>query len=287
MRVIATDLDGTLLNEEHEVSAENLKAIRQAQKQGVEVIVATGRAYFDAASICRKYGLNTYLISYNGAAVHDKNGKKISSLTMDRDDVQYMIKWLEERDYYYEVSTDKKIYIPLHAQEILYREAEGLKGTPLEVNSLRFEEILDQIFSQSNMTHVKNYKDILNSGEDIYKVFCFSFDDAKRQIGINTFAGMKQFLMTSSMTNNFELGHKDASKGNALKTLAGHLGISLDETMAIGDNYNDVSMMEIVKFSVAMGTAKEDIKKICSFVTHGNDRHGVAYAIERFLDLNV
>ncbi|MDF2633562.1 MAG: Cof-like hydrolase [Pelosinus sp.] len=283
MRLIATDLDGTLLNEEHEVSKENIKAIRQAQKQGIEVIVATGRTYFDAFTICEKFGLNTYLISYNGAAIHDKSGQRISSLTMERDDVQYMAKWLEERDYYYEVSTDKKIYIPSNAKEILYREAESLKGTKFELEPIYFEETLDQIFSQSGMTSVKNHEEIMIANEGIYKVFGFSFNDKKRQIAINQFAGMKQFLMTSSMTNNFELGHRDASKGNALKIVADRLGISLNKAMAIGDNYNDVSMMKIVKFSVAMGTAKDDIKELCSFVTYGNDKDGVAHAIEKFM----
>lgn len=285
MRLIATDLDGTLLNEEHEVSKENIKAIQRAQEQGIEVIVATGRTYFDAVSICKKFGLNTYLISYNGAAIHDKIGQEISSLTMGRDDVRYMVNWLEERDYYYEVSTNKKIYISSHAKEILHREAQRLKGTAFEVDSTYFEEIVEQIFSQSGMTPVKNYEEAMDAEEALYKVFCFSFDDKKRQIAIDNFAGMKQFLMTSSMTNNFELGNKDASKGNALKIVADRLGISLDKAMAIGDNYNDVSMMEIVGFSVAMGTAKEDIKKICSFVTYGNDKHGVAHAIEKFMSI--
>ncbi len=285
MRLIATDLDGTLLNEEHEVSKENIKAIRRAQEQGIEVIVATGRTYFDAVSICKKFGLNTYLISYNGAAIHDKTGQEISSLTMGRDDVRYMVNWLEERDYYYEVSTNKKIYISFHAKEILQREAQRLKGTAFEVDSTYFEEIVEQIFSQSGMTPVENYEEAMDAAEALYKVFCFSFDDKKRQIAIDTFAGMKQFLMTSSMTNNFELGNKDASKGNALKIVADRLGISLDKAMAIGDNYNDVSMMEIVGFSVAMGTAKEDIKKLCSFVTYGNDKHGVAHAIEKFMSI--
>jgi len=283
MKLIATDLDGTLLNEEHEVSKENIKAIQRAQEQGIEVIVATGRTYFDAVSICKKFGLNTYLISYNGAAIHDKIGQEISSLTMGRDDVRYMVNWLEERDYYYEVSTNKKIYISSHAKEILHREAQRLKGTAFEVDSTYFEEIVEQIFSQSGMTPVKNYEEAMDAEEALYKVFCFSFDDKKRQIAIDNFAGMKQFLMTSSMTNNFELGNKDASKGNALKIVADRLGISLDKAMAIGDNYNDVSMMEIVGFSVAMGTAKEDIKKLCSFVTYGNDKHGVAHAIEKFM----
>ena len=285
MRLIATDLDGTLLNEEHEVSKENIKAIQRAQEQGIEVIVATGRTYFDAVSICKKFGLNTYLISYNGAAIHDKIGQEISSLTMGRDDVRYMVNWLEERDYYYEVSTNKKIYISSHAKEILHREAQRLKGTAFEVDSTYFEEIVEQIFSQSGMTPVKNYEEAMDAEEALYKVFCFSFDDKKRQIAIDNFAGMKQFLMTSSMTNNFELGNKDASKGNALKIVADRLGISLDKAMAIGDNYNDVSMMEIVGFSVAMGTAKEDIKKLCSFVTYGNDKHGVAHAIEKFMSI--
>jgi HAD superfamily hydrolase (TIGR01484 family) len=98
VRLIATDLDGTLLNAEHEVSKENIKAIRQAQEQGIEVVVATGRTYFDASFICKKFGLDTYLISYNGAAIHRKDGQQLLSLTMDRNDVQNMIKWLEEKN---------------------------------------------------------------------------------------------------------------------------------------------------------------------------------------------
>jgi Cof subfamily protein (haloacid dehalogenase superfamily) len=173
--------------------------------------------------------------------------------------------------------------MPSNAQNILHQEAEELKGTESELNPIYVTEIVDQIFSQIGMTPVENFEEIMSTNEGIYKVFCFSFDDKKRQIGMERFAGMKQFLMTSSMTNNFEIGHSNASKGNALKIVANRLGISLEQAMAIGDNYNDVSMMKVVKFSVAMGEAKEDIKKICSFVTHGNDKHGVAHAIEKFM----
>jgi Cof subfamily protein (haloacid dehalogenase superfamily) len=287
MKLIATDLDRTLLNEEHEISEENRIAIRQAQEKGIEVVIATGRTYFDALSICKQYGLKTYLITYNGAAIHTKDGQQLLALIMDRNDVTYMVKWLEENDYYYEVSTDKKIYTPGNGKKRLKREADGLKGTKFAIEPSYFEETLDQIFSQTGMTLVNHYEEIMSANEGVYKVYCFSFDDKKRQIAINQFAGMKQFMMTSSMANNFEMGHKDASKGNALQIVADQLQISLTQAMAIGDNYNDVSMMERVKYSVAMGNANDEIKKLCSDVTDSNEQDGVAHAIQKFMDKSV
>jgi len=281
--LIATDLDRTLLNEQHEISEENIIAIRQAQERGIEVVIATGRTYFDALSICKQYDLKTYLITYNGASIHTKEGQPLLALTMERNDVTYMVKWLDENDYYYEVSTDKKIYTPGNGKERLKREADGLKGTKFAIEPSYFAETLDQIFSQIGMTPVKHYGEIMSANEGVYKVFCFSFDDKKRQIAINQFAGMKQFMMTSSLANNFELGHKDASKGNALQIIADQLQISLTQAMAIGDNYNDVSMMERVKYSVAMGNANDDIKKVCNYVTDSNEQNGVAHAIQKFL----
>jgi Cof subfamily protein (haloacid dehalogenase superfamily) len=282
MKLIATDLDGTLLNEEHGISEENRIAIRQAQEKGIEVVIATGRTYFDALSICEQYGLKTYLITYNGAAVHTKDGQQLLALTMDRNDVINMVQWLDENDYYYEVSTDKKIYMPQNGKKRLKREADKLKDTKFFVEPDSFAATLDQIYSQRGMTPINHVKEI-SANEGVYKVFCFSLCDEKRQVAINQFAGMKQFMMTSSLTNNFEMGHKDASKGNALKIIANQLGISLNQAMAIGDNYNDISMLERVKYSVAMGNAKDEIKKLCSYVTDSNEQNGVAHAIQKFL----
>jgi Cof subfamily protein (haloacid dehalogenase superfamily) len=287
MKLIATDLDRTLLNEEHEISEENITAIRQAQEKGIEVVVATGRTYFDALSICEQYGLKTYLITYNGGAIHTKDGQQLLALTMNRNDVTYMVKWLEENDYYYEVSTDKKIYMPGNGKKRLQREADGLEGTPFAIEPSYFVETLDQIFSQTGMTPVNCYEEIMSANEGVYKVFCFSFDDEKRQIAIKQFAGMKEFMMTSSMANNFEFGHKNASKGNALQIVADQLQIPLTQAMAIGDNYNDVSMMKSVKYSVAMGNANDDIKKACRYVTDSNEQNGVAHAIERFIGKDI
>lgn len=286
MKLIATDLDGTLLNEQHEISEENRKAIQQATEQGIEVVVATGRAYFDARSICEKFGLHTHLITYNGAAIHSKEGQPISSLTMDRNDVNHMVKWLAERDYYYEVSTDQNIYIPSNGKAILQREMEGLKGTKFELDAVTFQNILDKIFSQSGVIAVDKHEEIMGVDEGFYKVFSFSFNGEKRKNGMNQFAGMEQLSMISSFANNFEMGHKQASKGNALEILADKLRIPLTHAMAIGDNYNDVSMMKKVKYSVAMGNANDDVKACCSFVTHTNEENGVAHAIQRIITTN-
>jgi Cof subfamily protein (haloacid dehalogenase superfamily) len=286
MKLIATDLDGTLLSKDHEISKENINALQQAAKNGIEVVVATGRAYFDARSICEKFGLYTHLITYNGAAIHSKEGQSISSLTMDKDDVKHAVNWLAQRDYYYEVSTDQNIYIPSNGKEILQQEVDGLKGTKFELDAVTFQNMLDKIFSQSGIVAVDKPEDIMGVDEGFYKVFSFSFNEEKRDFGMNKFAGMEQLSMISSFANNFEMGHKQASKGNALEILASKLQIPLSQAMAIGDNYNDVSMMEKVKYSVAMGNANDDIKAYCSFVTNTNEESGVAYAIQEIIAAN-
>lgn len=106
----------------------------------------------------------------------------------------------------------------------------------------------------------------------------------KRKAGMDYFKNLNNFSVFSSGNHNFEIVNKHTSKGGAsLERLASNLNISLDETMAFGDNYNDVSMFEKVKYSVAMGNADENIKLICKLVADTNYNNGVAKMIYDFI----
>ncbi|MCY8128248.1 Cof-type HAD-IIB family hydrolase, partial [Bacillus spizizenii] len=84
MKLIAIDLDGTLLNSKHQVSLENENALRQAQRDGIEVVVSTGRAHFDVMSIFKPLGIKTWVISANGAVIHDPDGRLYHQETIDK-----------------------------------------------------------------------------------------------------------------------------------------------------------------------------------------------------------
>lgn len=110
-----------------------------------------------------------------------------------------------------------------------------------------------------------------------------SFDNDILLSGRAALKDMAGITLVSSSKNNFEILNSESSKGNAIEFIANSLNIPLDDVMAIGDNFNDISMFEKVKYSVAMGNAEEDVKKVCKFITLENDDNGVAHAINEHL----
>lgn len=283
MRLIAIDLDGTLLNHRKEISKENIKAIKYAQSLGIEVIISTGRAYFDALSICKKAQISTYIISYTGASIHSKKGEQISSIPMNKKDVEEAIKYFKEYNFYYEIATSNGIYTHLNSREKLQAETDMIKKANPELDATVLQDTMEIQFNQSGFVFFENYKEVLKKDEDFFSMLAFSFDNFKIKTGRKHFERMKHLSLFSSGSHNFELVNSLASKGNALEKLSALLDISLDQSMAIGDSHNDISMLERVNYSVAMGNANDDIKSLCKFITHSNDDNGVAHAIYKFI----
>src|SRR5699024_8257285 len=111
MGLIAIDLDGTLINNQHEISTENINAIKQAQAYGHTVVIGTGRAYFDVQEILKKAKLSLYTIGANGATAHSPSGTSILSVPMPDADSEKIALWLEKKDIYYEVFCENAIYV--------------------------------------------------------------------------------------------------------------------------------------------------------------------------------
>ncbi|NFA60297.1 Cof-type HAD-IIB family hydrolase [Clostridium sporogenes] len=284
MKLIALDLDGTLLNNKSLISNENIDAIRYAQNKGIEVTISTGRPHFDVCSICEKANISTHIIGNNGASIHFKDKKKLYSIGINKKDVKEILYWLTDKNFYYEVSTNKAIYTPFNGKDILKMEADKLiSSNPKSINTKEIYESYEKQFIQAGFIFVDNYKDILDRNDDFYNILAFSFNDEKRKAGMNYFKDLNKFSVFSSGNHNFEIVNKHTSKGASLERLASNLNISLDETMAFGDNYNDVSMFEKVKYSIAMGNADENIKSICKLVTDTNYNNGVAKMIYEFI----
>lgn len=282
IKLIAIDLDGTLLNADSQISAENANAIRMAQNSGTHVTIATGRAHADVRAICKKAGLVTPVIAANGATIHDENENKIDSIPMDRNVAENVLEWLEAHDFYYEVLTDQAIYSPNKAHQLMSIEIDRALSANPEESMDRLLRLAEKQYEQTGIVRISDFRNIPLSDE-IYNILALSFDPEKLEMGRSYFRNNNQVRMVISADHNFEVEHPDASKGNALQKLADRLGVSMEETMAIGDSFNDVSMLSIASHSVAMGNANPDIKKIAKEVTLKNTEHGVAYAIERKL----
>ncbi|RYL93602.1 Cof-type HAD-IIB family hydrolase [Sporolactobacillus sp. THM19-2] len=273
IKLIAMDMDGTLLNSHNEIGWENLKAMRYARSKGVSLTIASGRAPFDVMNLLKEADIEAHVIGGNGSTLHTLDGKLLGADFLDTKEALEIVGDLTAKKYFVSVSTEHGIYHPENGELWLRQELERLHKP---------DERGEGYQRSAKQTYHRNYsspKDIEASGEGIYKLLVFSFDDQKLSRAREKYEAKHKYAIVSSGSGNFEIMARNVSKGNALYHLASYLDIPLSEVMAIGDNYNDLSMFAVAGISVAMGNADQEIKDRCNRVTLTCAEDGVAHAI--------
>ncbi|MNW48997.1 putative phosphatase YwpJ [compost metagenome] len=283
MKLFATDLDGTLLNLDSRIAPESAAAIHRAQQEGLHIAIATGRIYADVVEISQDGGVKTPVISSNGATIHDIDGNLLYHLPVERDTAISVMQWLDEQGYYYEASTDRGLYAPLNRNKEMLAEMDRLLGNQPGKYTEHMIRSIKKHYEKPHFHRVGSYLDIPKDAS-IYNIMAFSLYPEELNHGRDYFAGRKDVAMVVSSEHNFEMQHPDVSKGNALARLTASMGISMEDTAAIGDNYNDVSMLQMAGLGIAMGNAAPDIQEIAQAVTLKNFENGVAHAIHCVLE---
>ncbi|MEH7115818.1 HAD family hydrolase [Neobacillus vireti] len=279
IKCIASDMDGTLLNSVQQISEENKQAILKAQAAGIEFVVATGRSYQEATYALSEAGLTCPVICVNGAEIRSAEGDVLASTPISKSLAREVAAKLKEHDIYYEVYTDKGAYsIDTDKAVSILVDIVVSANPEMDPEEIRFAagaRIRDGLIHK-----VDDYESLFTDDDfKIYKVLAFCFDTAKLKAAGEDLRDFSDLDITSSGHENLEITNKQAQKGLALEAFAKAKGIEIAETMAIGDNLNDVSMFERAGRSVAMGNASFEIKALCDVITDTNDEHGVAQAI--------
>ncbi|MGL4848794.1 MAG: Cof-type HAD-IIB family hydrolase [Clostridium sp.] len=290
MRLIAIDLDGTLLNSNHEISELDKQAIRKAQELGVTVVISTGRTYFSAIDILNKNDLKVpYVITCNGSIINDFSGKILNSFPAPKKALEKVISFLYYNNYYFSLATENSRISLENSKNLLMSDFYVAKGNNTELPEEKLDFLVNLFYNEAgpNSVCLNSLSDILNHPEEIYGICAVSFNNEKLEFGINALREVNNLSIFKSAFNNFELINENCSKGHAVTLLAKDLNIPMEETMAIGDNENDLSMINMVSFGVAMGNAKEIIKESADFVTFDNNSSGVSHAISEALSLSV
>ncbi|MDQ0218581.1 HAD family phosphatase [Peribacillus cavernae] len=283
VQYIVSDMDGTLLNKDQKVSKENKEAIERAQNQGVEVIIATGRSFQEARFALDEANLECPVICVNGAVVYTKDGALAASNPMDPDTVKSVIQYLENEGIYFEIYTNDGTYTKNYEKSLATLVDILLTANP-DLDPLKVTEQARQRVTVSHIKSIEDYEKLLSISEiEYYKFLIFSNDLQKLGDTASALKENNHLAVSSSGRENLEITSRDAQKGIALEKYVKERGGSLTEAMAIGDNFNDVSMLERVGRSVAMGNAPTKIKNICEFITDTNDENGVANAINKVL----
>lgn len=287
IKLIASDMDGTLLNDKMQVSDENASAIRQAQESGIEFIVATGRGLSEAKPLLADQKLETAYITLNGAMVYDEDGNLVVSIPLEDEMTQYAMKMLEDDNLYFELVTNHGIFSDSRARRI-QNVADLLVNLNPDTNYKLAVALASARLEIMNINYVESYDDVMAMPEiKVMKIIAFNTADptsliAPKKALLNT----GKLMVTSSSRNNIEINNIEAQKGIALAKYAKQKGYGMDSVMTIGDNFNDESMIRDAKYSVAMGNAVQPIKDLAWFITATNTNHGVALAILKALDEN-
>ena len=273
IKIIALDLDGTLLSSDKLLSDENAAALEAAARSGAEIVPATGRFYRGMPQFIQELPYVNYVITVNGAQVYDvKNQKTVCSSEIPWERAVSVMKRLDTLDVIYDCYQDGWGWMT----ESLYNKAEEFAPS---VHNL---EMIRKL--RTPVPELKAYLE--EQARDVSKIQVFFKDTELRKRMLEELP--KEFpdlVVTTSIVNNIEINSKEATKGIALGKLAEYLGVSVNDTMAFGDDLNDITMLREAGIGVAMGNACDEVKKSADYITLDCNESGVAHAIKHFLEL--
>ena len=284
IKLIASDMDGTLLNSNHKIPKNNIELIKFAQKNGIEFVVATGRAYYEALPSLNNENIKCDVISFNGGIIYDKNGNIINITPMKLKDLYYTIEILKSLDISYQLYTKNTIYTKSIETDIT-AYIDLIRANGEEPNEQHLRQEAKNRLALGHITEVDNIELYLNQEDNpAIKVIGISNDLEKLKHATELLSGNDNISVTSSGANNVEIMDKKATKGEALKIIADIHDINLKNAIAIGDNLNDQAMLDIVEYSIAMKNGNKELKKTAKFITEKtNSEGGVADSVMKLL----
>ncbi len=265
-KLVAIDLDGTLLDDHKKISKENIAAIQRLQDLGVVVVLASGRAFQGIKKYQPQLGVRGLAISYNGAMVADiQTGEIFSQDLMEKADARQIV----TRGLAWETTmclwSQHQLYTNVYNERV--EEYVSFSNVPaIVLNSpSEFERVIDQglskIFWYDDPDRIQDFEDSL----------------------LKDIANYSQTTICKSGTHFLEFFHQDTSKGLALAQIGKLLNIPAEAMIAFGDAANDLSMLTFAGLGVAMGNASPEVREAADFVTLTNEESGVAYALEKFV----
>lgn len=263
-KMIVLDLDDTLLREDQTISFRTKQALMAAQELGVKVVLASGRPTYGMKHIAEELSLpkyGSYILSFNGSKIINcQTSEEIFSSTLAVDDVHNL----------YEISRREDVLIHTYVEDKIITEDENpfttieseLTGLPITIVDNFVESISEPVVKVLMVDEPEKLKIV----------------EAKLQGELSN-----KFSVMRSKPYFLEFTERGVTKGTSLNQLIQRCGIKQEEVIAIGDSYNDLTMIEFAGLGVAMGNAPEDIKGIANYVTDTNMNDGVAKVVEEFV----
>ncbi len=286
-KLVAIDLDGTMLNQYGIVTEETKKAIKKMQENGIEVMIASGRPTDSVKTIAKNIESKKYFIAGNGAIIYDiTNNEIIYANTLKKQKVLDIIKICESNSIYYNIYTEKEIIAKNLQHNVLYYHKENLNKeeedkTHINIVQNIYEYIENRDEKVIKITICDNNQAIFNSImkklKEIDEIEVLDVSHMSRKM---IRQGTEEIPIEYFYT---EISAKNVDKWNALEFLIQKTGLKQEEIVAIGDNLNDKKMIEMAGLGIAMAQSDPKVKEIADYITTSNNENGVARALEDLL----
>jgi Cof subfamily protein (haloacid dehalogenase superfamily) len=273
IRLLAIDIDGTLLNPQFQVSSDDLAAVQRAHAMGVEIVVATGRRHQFALPIARKLGVDLWLISSNGAVTRSLAGDRFHRDLLPVEICREMCAAMDEFRGHLVVTFDKETKGTLVLERLDELSASIRRWLETNLEFIEFVVPVEKALVE----------------DPVQAMYCGTLvrmREVQQALEASGVWGRVNVLKTEYPERDLcmvDILNQGCSKGHALERWASHRGIPREQVMAIGDNYNDVEMLEYAGVPVIMGNASEELRARGWRVTLANSESGVAAAMEDVL----
>jgi len=260
IRMIALDVDGTLLDDDHRISENTIRTIRRAAEQGVKIVLCTGRGSMSAKPVMEELGLEGVMITHNGASIMDTNGKVLHEFTFSVRDVEELIRSCRERGVHYDLNTSDNM-------------------------------IVDQMTSEARMMYEAYLAmpdmvdDVLEVSEPLVKFCMFGSQDMMDQVERDWPDDQQELRFIRSGDYFVDVMRPDVSKGIALKKLAEIWQVNRSEILAMGNYYNDIDMLRFAGIGIAVANSPDEVKQAADEVTVSNNEEAVHVALCKHLPL--
>jgi Cof subfamily protein (haloacid dehalogenase superfamily) len=260
-KMLAIDIDDTLINDDKEITEGTKKALEQALAQGVTVTLATGRMYASAKQLASQLELNVPLITYQGSLVkNSEDGAILYERSVPSEAAHYIFDYCERNG----------LHLQTYLDDILYVREDNDKSKAYAA------------LSKIPYTVYPNFRELADKPSN--KLLMIDEPARLDEIAIELRDQIGHLVhITKSKPHFLEIIHREGNKGDALRYLANQYGYDMSQVIAIGDSWNDHEMLEAAGFGVAMGNAVESLKEIANYVTLTNNEEGVKHVVEKFV----
>lgn len=288
-KLIAVDLDGTMLNPYGEVTENTKRVIRNTIKKGTDVVIASGRSIDSIKNIAENVGCSNYMIAGNGAVIYDRKKDQILyEKYIPKSKALDIIKICEQNSIFYNVYTNKSIIANSLRYNVLYYYKENLKKEDSKKTSITLVENIEKYISDMQDEKIMKifvcdgtkvvFNSIMKKFENMRDIDTLDVSHMSRKvIKKGTYEVPIEYYYT-------EISMKDVDKWYAIEHLINKIGINKQEVIAIGDNTNDKLMIQEAGLGIIMKGSTPQVTEVADYVTDDNNNEGVAKAIEKFIN---